>query len=335
MVKKTVAAGTAVTEVKSPVVKKDNGFWTPDRKKKVMKIKNRLRMQAPYYVMLLLPLIFYAVFCYGPMYGVTIAFKDYNIFKGINESPWVGFEIFKSIFSVPTFLKSVVATLRLNFLDLLIGFPAPIFLAVVINELRNQKFKKVTQTVIYLPHFLSMVVVAGMVQRLFATNSGMVNNLLRSLGLNEIPFLSEFWHWTFTYVFSGVWQAAGWGTIIYLATISGIDQQLYEAATVDGAGRLQQIWHITLPGIRSTAVMLLIMNVGKIMGGGFERPYLLGNPMVSDASNVLSVYTYELGLVSGSYSMATAVGLFQSLVGIILLLIVNAIAKKLGEEGIV
>lgn len=285
--------------------------------------------------MLLLPLVFYAVFCYAPMYGIIIAFKEFNIFKGITASPWVGMDIFKRIFSVPMFIKSVISTLRLNILDLIIGFPMPVILALIINEVRHLRFKKITQTVIYMPHFLSMVVVAGMVQRLFATNSGMVNTLLRKLGFESIPFLSEVWHWTFTYIFTGVWQSAGWGTIIYLAAIAGVDQELYEAARVDGAGRIKQMWHITLPCIRSTAVILLIMNVGKIMGGGFERPYLLGNPMVTDACNVLSVYTYQLGLVSGSYSMATAVGLFQSLVGIVLLLIVNAIAKKFGEEGIV
>lgn len=295
----------------------------------------KLKAQLPLYLLLVLPIAYYTIFCYVPMYGLTIAFKDFNVFAGVDGSPWVGLDIFKTVFSVPQFRRSLVNTIFLNLLDLALSFPAPILLAVVINELAGKYFKRITQTIIYMPHFLSWVVVAGIAYRLFATNSGMINVFLRTHGMGTIPFLSDKWHWAFSYVFIGIWQGAGWGTIIYLAALTGINPELYEAARVDGASRLAQIWHITLPGMRSTAVMLLILNIGKIMSIGFDRPFLLGNAMVSDFSNVISVYTYNLGIVSGNFSMATAVGLFQSVVGVILLVLANWTAKRLGEDGLI
>lgn len=286
------------------------------------------------YALLILPMAYFLIFKYIPMYGITIAFKDYNLFQGILKSPWVGWDTFKEVFSMPEFYRALRNTAMLNFLDLIVGFPAPIILAVLLNELRVGWFKRLAQTVMYLPYFLSWVIIGGIVIQLLAPQSGLINILFRALGMAPVPFLTDKWCWLFTYCVVGVWQSAGWGTIIYLAAITGINQELYEAAEVDGAGRLRRIWHITLPGIKSTIVIMLILNLGRILTLIFDRPYILGNHYVMDFSDVLSTYVYRVGLQSMRYSLATAVGLFQSLVGMIFLLVTNYIANKCGEEGI-
>ena len=311
---------------------KDESMSKPKRKRKISK---KFMESIPLYVMLILPVVFYIVFAYIPMYGVTIAFKDYNIFKGIMESPWIGFRIFKMVFSTRAFYTILRNTLALNLLDLLIGFPVPIFLALVINETKSKRFRKITQTVIYMPHFLSWVVIGGMVYQFFSTNTGLINILWRSMGFSPIPFLSEKWHWLATYILTGVWQGAGWGTIIYLASLAGVSSELYEAAEVDGASKLRRIWHVSLPGIRPTIVVLLIMRIGQMMNIGFERPYIMGNPMVYEFSEVISTYVYSMGLQNARFSDATAIGLFQSAVGIILLTGANFISRKLGEDGLI
>jgi putative aldouronate transport system permease protein len=286
------------------------------------------------YVLFFIPFCYYIVFRYFPMYGVTIAFKDYNLFQGIWQSDWVGWAAFQEAFALPEFYRALRNTLMLNLLDLIFGFPAPIILAILLNEIRIKWFKRAAQTIFYLPYFLSWVIIGGMIYQLFAPVTGLVNITLKAIGLGTLPFLTDKVYWVMTYLSVGIWQSAGWGTIIYLAAITGINHELYEAAQVDGAGRLRQIWHITLPGLRPTIVILLILNLGRILASGFDRPYVIGNSFVMDFSDVISTFVYRTGIQSMQYSLATAVGLFQSVVGMIFLLVSNYVANKCGEQGI-
>ncbi|MEI7025392.1 ABC transporter permease [Paenibacillus sp. y28] len=287
------------------------------------------------YMMLVLPVVYFGIFKYGPMYGVTIAFKDFNLFQGINASPWIGLDTFREIFKMDAFYEALRNTFMLNFLDLVVSFPAPIVLAIMLNELRTVWFKKLSQTVLYLPHFISWVLIGGIVYQVFATNTGIVNHLLGNLGIEPIPFLSDKYYWLITYLGTGVWHSAGWGTIIYLAALTGINKEQYEAADVDGASRLKKIWHITLPGIRSTIIVLLVLKLGEMVQIGFERPFVIGNVTVADFSQVLSTFVYKMGMQTGQYSVATAVGFFQAVVGLVFILTSNYIAKKTTDEGII
>lgn len=286
------------------------------------------------YALLVVPMIFLYLFFYRPMYGLQLAFKEYNITSTISQSPWVGLNVFKEVFSMREFPLVLRNTLGLSFLDLAFGFPAPIILAILLNEIGSKWFKKTSQTLLYLPHFLSWVIIASIMYQLFAPQSGLVNILITRLGGQIVPFLTDNTHWVITYVLVGVWQNVGWGTIIYLATISGINAELYEAAVVDGAGRLRKIWHITLPGLKSTIIVLLIINLGRIMGSSFDRAMNMANPLVMDVANVISIFVYDVGLRSLRFNVATAVGLFQSVVGFVLVLLTNFIAKRAGEQGI-
>lgn len=289
------------------------------------------------YAMLLLPLTFFIIFRYIPMGYIQIAFKDYSIVKSPWEMPWAannGFEYFIKAFSNRDFLYALRNTIMLNFLDLLLGFPAPIILAIILNELAFKRFKRFTQTVVYMPHFLSWVIISGMALQLFAPTNGLVNIMLNKMGFASIPFLNEPTYWVMTYVFLGIWQSCGWNTIIYLAAIAGINPELYEAAAVDGANRMRKIWHITLPGLRPTIVVLLILSLGQILGSEFDRPYALSNKLVTDVSNVISIFVYNNGIRGLQFSLSTAVGLFQSVVCVIFLFAANALAKKSGERGI-
>lgn len=286
------------------------------------------------YLLLFLPVAYFLIFRYAPMYGVTIAFKDYNIFAGILESEWNGWTQFQEIFSTREFYQVVRNTLVLNLLDLLVGFPFPIFLAVVINEIRQRTFKKTVQTLIYLPHFLSWVIVGGLVLQVFAPDKGLVNIVLKSLGLDQVAFLTDGPNWVATYVGVGIWHSAGWGTIIFLAAMAGISPELYEAAEVDGANRWQRIWKITIPSLAPVIVILFVLQVGRITAISFDRPYILGNTLVNDYAQVISTYVYDTGLKAMRFNIATAVGLFQSLVGLVLLLVTNWFAERNGQEGI-
>ncbi|MDD9269246.1 ABC transporter permease [Paenibacillus sp. GCM10023248] len=286
------------------------------------------------YVLLILPIAYFIVFKYVPMYGAAIAFQDYSIFQGVTGSEWVGFDHFRELFAMSQFYQVVRNTLLLNFLDLFFSFPAPIILALLLNELRVIWFKKVAQTILYLPHFISWIIIGGLVYQMFATKGGLVNNLIQDIGLPAFPFLTEKNHWLLVYLGTGIWQSAGWGTIIYLAALTGINKELYEAAEVDGAGRWKRVWHITLPGIRSTIVVMLIMQLGHIMTIGFERPFVMGNPLVMDYAEVISTFVYKAGLQSAQFSLATAMGLFQALVGLIFVILANTIAKRFGEQGL-
>ncbi|MGO4494969.1 ABC transporter permease [Paenibacillus sp. 2RAB27] len=285
------------------------------------------------YVLLLLPMAYLFIFKYAPIYGVVMAFQDYNIFEGISGSEWVGLDVFKFIFEQSSFYRALKNTLVLNFLDLVAGFPAPIVLAILLNEIRHVRFKKVTQTILYLPHFLSWVIIGGMVYLMFSSG-GMANSVLSSLGIGHMEFLSQKTNWLIMYLAVGVWQSAGWGTIIYLASIIGINKELYEAADMDGCSRLRKIWHITLPGIKPTIIILLILQIGRMLSIGFDRPFVMGNSLVSEYSDVISTFVYRIGIGSGDFSQATAVGLFQSVVGLVFLVTANFIAKKIGEQGI-
>ncbi|AEI40603.1 ABC transporter permease [Paenibacillus mucilaginosus] len=286
------------------------------------------------YLLMILPIAYFIVFKYVPMYGAAIAFQNYSIFQGVSGSEWVGFDNFRQLFAMSQFYQVVRNTLLLNFLDLFFSFPAPIVLALLLNELRVVWFKKVAQTILYLPHFISWIIIGGLVYQMFATNGGLVNNLIVSIGLEAVPFLTEKTIWVLVYLGTGIWHSAGWGTIIYLAALTGINKELYEAAEVDGAGRMKKMWHITLPGIRSTIVVMLIMQLGHIMTIGFERPFVMGNPLVMDYAEVISTFVYKSGLQAAQFSLATAMGLFQALVGLIFVVLANTIAKRFGEQGI-
>ena len=298
--------------------------------------KNALKRDWQLYLLLLIPLVLVFVFSYGAYPGLRMAFMDYKPAKGYAGSKWVGFGTFQKIFKDADFIRALRNSVVFNISDLLVGFPMPIILALILNELRFQKFKKVSQTILYLPHFLSWAIIGSVALTMFKPSSGLVNVALMNAGFIQegIPFLNEKWHWAVTYLLIGVWQGMGWGSILYLAAITGINGELYEAAMIDGANRWQRMWHITLPGIRSTIVTLLIMNLGRVMGSNLERLTALENTQVKDFQYQLAVYIYNKGLGTGKFSMATAVGLFQSLIGLFLVLISDRIAKKLGEDGL-
>jgi len=383
---------------------------------------NYLKRSWILYLMLLLPLIFFAVFRYIPMTNIVIAFKNYNLIDGVwakgghlckgaetgihfedcdkliegtqvfcqgsisgvhiascdhvncgwqdycqgmitgvhlpgcddykcgffefchsgeegnhiaGCNHWVGLSWFEETFGRRDFWFAMRNTLLLNILDLIIGFPAPIILALILNELIFRRFKKITQTIIYLPHFLSWIIVSSIATRLLAPTNGVVNVfIVENFGTRPIDFLMNSANWVATYITFGVWKEMGWGTIIYLAAITGINPELYEAAEVDGAGRWRKLWNVTLPGIRATIVVLLIMNIGRILGIEFDRPYTMANRVVMDVADVLSTLVYRVGIRSFQFSLTAAIGLFQSIICVIFLVAANSLAKKFGERGI-
>ncbi|MCR5031344.1 MAG: ABC transporter permease subunit [Lachnospiraceae bacterium] len=288
------------------------------------------------YLMLLFPLAMVFIFNYASYPGLRMIFYNYKPAKGWDGSKFVGMDIILKVFADKDFRNALISSLVFNFMDLLVGFPMPIILALMLNELRYPRFKKVTQTILYLPHFLSWVIIGSVAYTMFRPTSGLVNIALQNMGLIDqgIPFLTEKFHWAVTYLLIGVWQGMGWGTIIYLAAITGISGELYEAAMIDGANRWQRMRHITLPGIKSTVVTLLIMNLGRIMGSNYERLDSFYNSQVRDFQYQLAVYIYEKGLAGAKFSEATVVGLFQSIVGLILVIAADRFAKKLGEDGL-
>lgn len=287
------------------------------------------------YIMLLPVIVYFIVFRYAPMYGITIAFKDYNIFQGVFKSEWVGFSVFQKIFANKNFWSAIKNTFLLNFAALAVSFPLTIIVSLMLNEVRGVKFKKVTQSVLYLPHFISWVVVAGIATNLFALQEGTINAVLQRIGLEPVPFLSSEGWWIFTYVICNVWKEIGWGTIIYLAALTGVDESLYEAAYLDGASKFQRLVYITVPSIKSVIVTMLILNISKMMSIGLDAPLLLGNSRVMGVSEVISTYTYRIGIEKAQYSQSTAIGLFQSVVNIVILLAADKFAKAIGEEGII
>ena len=271
------------------------------------------------------------------MVYIQIAFKKYKLNMSVWEMPLAknyGFEFFIKAFKSKDFRLALGNTIKLNLLDLLVGFPAPIIFALILNELPFPKFKKTVQTIAYMPHFLSWVIISSLALQLFAPGDGLVNMVIEKVTGQSVPFLNEPNHWVGTYIGVGVWQSFGWNSIVYLAAIAGINQELYEAADVDGAGRFRKMWNITLPSIRPTIVVLLIMNLGNILGGGFDRPFAMSNNLVLRASEVIATYVYKVGIKGLQFSLTTAVGLFQSVVGVFFLLMANWLSRKLGERGI-
>ena len=306
-------------------------------KKKSFILGMYLKRNWQLYLLLLIPMAYLFVFKYSPMGYILIAFKEYKLGKGVLEMPWAaqqGMKYFIKAFKNKDFILALRNTIGLNLLDLVVGFPAPIIFALILNELKFPKFKKAVQTIAYMPHFLSWVIISSLCLQLFAPSNGLVNMVLANIGLEPIPFLNDPKNWVITYVLSGVWQNFGWGSIIYLAAIAGINLELYEAAAVDGAGRFRKMWHITLPGIKPTIVVLLIMNLGNILGSGFDRPFAMQNNLVMNVAEVISTFVYKNGIKSLQFSLTTAVGLFQSVVCLVFLLLANWISNKLGERGI-
>lgn len=299
--------------------------------------KNYLRKYWTLYLMLSIPIAYFIIFRYIPMTYIQIAFKRFSIVQSPWEMPWAGnngFEYFIRAFNNLDFLYALRNTLLLNFLDLVLGFPAPIILALLLNELAFPRFKKLTQSVAYMPHFLSWIIISGLAKQLFAPTTGLVNIALNRMGLSPIPFLNDPTHWVFTYVLLGIWRNVGWNTIIYLAALAGINPELYEASAIDGANRWQNIWYITLPSLRPTIITLLILSLGHILGSEFDRPFALSNPLVNSVSNVISIFVYRYGIRGLQFSLTTAVGLFQSVICVIFLVAANALAKRFGERGI-
>ncbi|MDR2759150.1 MAG: ABC transporter permease subunit [Spirochaetaceae bacterium] len=288
-----------------------------------------------YLYFLLLPcLVYFIIFHYVPMYGLILAFKDFKFSKGIVGSPWVGLENFRYLFSLDTFYRVMGNSLFLSILRLFIFFPIPIILTLLMNEIPLLTFKRIAQTLLYLPYFISWVVIGGILVNLLSPSWGIVNNFIKALGGEPVFFLGSAQYFRGIAVISHIWKNAGWDTIIYLAAVTSIDPELYQAATIDGASRLQRIWYITLPGIQGTIIILLLLSIGNLMNNGFEQIFILQNGSNLAVSEVFETYTYRLGIINGRFSFATTVGLFGSVVGFVLLMSANAAAKLFGKEGI-
>lgn len=287
-----------------------------------------------FYIMLFSGIVYFIIFKYLPMWGVAIAFKDFYPFRGFSGSEWVGLKHFVKLFNSPDFYNILRNTILISLYKLLMGFPAPIILALLLNELYNMTFKRIIQTIAYLPHFVSWVILGGIMTLILSPSSGVVNYVIEALGGKPIYFLASTEWFRSVLVASDIWKHAGWGTIIYLAAIAGINMEQYEAAIVDGANRFKQMWHITVPSIRSIIVVLLILRLGHIMDVGFAQIFILYNPAVYDVGDVLETFVYRCGIAHGNFSFATAVGLFKSVVGLILLVVADRVAKLVGESGI-
>ncbi|MDR6879369.1 putative aldouronate transport system permease protein [Bacillus sp. 3255] len=293
-------------------------------------IMSDLRRNKLLYLMVLPVIAYYVIFDYGPMYGLQIAFKDFSPGAGIWGSPWVGFDHFIEFFQSYYFWRIIRNTLLINVYELIFGFPAPIILALLLNELRKQAFKRIVQTITYLPHFISVVVIVGMLVD-FLARDGVVNQLLSLLNVTSKSYLSEPEWFRFIYISSGIWQQVGWGSIIYLAALSAIDPSLYEAAKVDGASRWKQVIHISIPGIMPTIIILFILKMGSMMSVGSEKILLMYNPLTYDTADVISTFVYRKGILEASYSYTTAVGLFNAVIAFTLLIISNNLSKRVSE----
>lgn len=285
------------------------------------------------YIMLIPAFLYYFIFCYGPMYGIILAFKDYWASKGIFGSPWVGLANFKELFASAKFWSVFKNTLIINMGRLLFGFPVPIILALLLNEVSSAKYKRCIQTIIYLPHFISWVVISGILFALLSTD-GMVNSFLGIFGIAKINFLTNTKAFRPLIIISDIWKEMGWGTIIYLAAITGISQDMYEAAEIDGANRFKRIIYITLPSILPTVSVLLIMKLGRLMTGGFDQVFNLYNEAVYEVGDIIDTYIYRTGLTQGRFSAATAVGLFLNIINMCMLLASDKISKAVGGSGL-
>lgn len=286
------------------------------------------------YLLMLPGIIYFVIFKYVPMAGLVISFQNYSPYLGILGSEWVGLEHFKTFFMNPDFKMLLVNTFSISILNLVFFFPMPIILALLLNEIKNKFMKKSIQTMIYIPHFISMVIVASITFTLLNTDSGVINQIIYSLTGNKLEFLSDPKYFRWIIVIQNIWKETGWGMIIFLAALAGVDTQLYEAAQVDGAGKLRQVWHVTLPAIKSTIIIMLIMKVGTLLNTGFEQIFLMKNSLNSSVAEVFDTYVYTLGITQGAFSYSTAVGMFKSVVATVMVLTTNWICKKCGETGL-
>jgi len=286
------------------------------------------------YLLVLPPVLYLLIFKYIPMVGVQIAFKDFSVVKGIWGSPWVGFKHFEAFFESPNFWLLIKNTIGISFYSLIAGFPIPILLALALNEIRTGFFKKTVQMVTYAPHFISTVVMVSIIILMLSPHVGVVDKLFTLLGFPMTNFMGIPEYFKSIYVWSGVWQGMGYSSIIYIAALAGVDPSLYEAAKMDGASRLRKIWHIDLPTLVPVTVIMLILSLGSIMGVGFEKIYLMQNPLNTSASEVISTYVYKVGLIGANFSFSSAVGLFNSIINLILLIIVNGISRKVSQNSL-
>ncbi len=296
-------------------------------------IKKKL-YQGRYCYLLFLPvLIYFIIYYYAPMYGVVVAFQDYSPFKGFFGSPWVGLKHFKSFINGAFFVQITWNTLYLNILNIIWMFPFPIIFALMLNEIKGTKFKKSVQTISYLPHFISVVVMVGIIFDFFAVD-GVINKMLNLVGIDKVNFMSEAKYFRSIYVGSNIWQEAGWSSIIYIAALTGINAELYEAAIVDGAGRFRRLWHITIPGIMPTIVVTLLLSMSNMMTIGFDKVFLMQNSLNTQVSEVISTYVYKRGIQSGNFSFATAVDLFRAVINVIMIVSLNKVSKILSDTSL-
>ncbi len=293
-------------------------------------IKKDFKLHKPVYFLFLPVLIYYIIFYYGPMYGTIIAFKDFTPHLGFLGSPWAGFKHFVKFFSIPSFKSVLGNTLKISLATLALGFPMPIILALLLNELKSPKLSRIVQNATYLPHFISLVVVCGMV-RDFTRDTGVVTQMLSYFGVPKVSLLNYPQYFLPVYVVSEIWQNTGWASIVYLAALTGIDASLYEAATIDGANRWKQLWNITIPGILPTIIIMLILRIGQMMNVGYEKILLLSNDAILDVSDVISTYVYRTGLLNQSWSFSAAVGMFNSVINLILLISTNTLSRKIND----
>ncbi|MCV4232652.1 ABC transporter permease subunit [Virgibacillus sp. LDC1] len=302
--------------------------------KPMNRTRKKLMKHWQFYLLVFFPLVYIILFKYVPMFGVLIAFKEYNVVQGIFGSPWVGFDYFRQLFDAPFFWQYVRNTLEISLYGLLVGFPAPILLALALNEIRNGRFKKTVQMVTYAPYFISTVVIVSILIVNLSPNTGLMSNLFRALGLETVDFLGVPELFKSIYVWSDVWQFTGYGAIIYIAALAGVNPDLYEAARVDGATRLQKIINIDIPSLFPVIVILLILNLGNLMSLGFEKIYLMQNPLNQNTSEVISTYVYKVGLLGANFSFSAAIGLFNSIINFILLVIVNYVSRKVSSTSL-
>ncbi len=305
-----------------------------NRKPRMQRLKKSFILNWQLYVLILPVVVYYIVFHYLPMYGIQIAFKDFIANKGIFDSPWVGFKHFERFFNSYYFERLLTNTILISLYTLALSFPIPIILALMLNEVKAERFKKMVQTITYAPHFLSVVVIVGMLFLFLNPSTGIINHIIVALGFESIPFMTSPGWFKTLYVLSDVWQTMGWSSIIYLAALSGVDNQLHEAATIDGASKLQRIWHINIPTIAPTIVILLILNLGSVMSVGFEKVFLMQNNLNLSSSDVISTYVYRTGILDSQFSFSAAVGLFNSVINFALLVIVNYIARRVNETSL-
>lgn len=296
-------------------------------------VKKRIWTSRYLYLLFLFPLLYFIIFKYGAMVWLTIAFKDYNAVQGLWKSEWIGFKHFVTFFQTPDILRLIRNTVLLSVYSLLWSFPMPIFLALMINEVQNKPFKKVVQNISYLPHFFSTVIICGILVNILSTN-GLVNQFLGLFQIDPVNFLTKPQYFRTIYIASGIWQSVGWGSIIYLAALSGVDPGLYESAVIDGAGKLQQMRYISIPSILPIIVIQFLLSLGRIMSVGYEKVLLLYNGSIYETADVISTYVYRRGLESSEFSYATAVSMFESVINIILVWTVNKIAQHLGETSL-